>query len=113
MEHRTHISLREELRKFLVELRIPGNDDGDGSGHGFFDIGGRKSGTESLFGFDRSQEDKARRRRIGARRTEGGKSRSLLMKRVVDWCIGLCVDTVGCKTQAETIEDRMPANEIP
>jgi hypothetical protein len=76
-EHRTHIFMRKELRKLLVELRIPGDDHGDRSSHGFFDIGRRKRRTETLFCFRRSQKDKAPRCGISASRTEAGKFISL------------------------------------
>ena len=36
-----HISLRKEPGKILVKFRVPGDDDGHRSGHGFVDIAGR------------------------------------------------------------------------
>ena len=43
---RAHIELRKEPGKILVEFGVPGDDDGDGSGHSLVDIAGCQNWLE-------------------------------------------------------------------
>jgi hypothetical protein len=45
-----HIKLRKELGKMLVKFRVPGDDNGHGSCHGFVDIAGRQNWLEERLG---------------------------------------------------------------
>src|SRR5260370_4141954 len=45
-----HVSVWKELGKFLVEFRVPSDDDRDGSGNGFVDVAGGKRWLEARLG---------------------------------------------------------------
>jgi hypothetical protein len=72
-----HVRVRKESWQVLVEFRVPGNDDGDGGGHGFVDVAGSERGLEARFGFGGGDENEAGGRGVGAGGAEAGELVSL------------------------------------
>ncbi len=69
-----HVRVRKEARKVVVELRVPGNDHGDRSGHAFVDVARGENRLKAGFGFGSGDENETGGRGVGAGGSETGQS---------------------------------------